>query len=94
MLHVMNGAGAPGPASDPPKARGRKATGTWAGFVIFALVLLYMIIFDARIASQHRWVNFTGITVFILVFVIVATGGAKRLRRVLKDRQSSKPLGG
>jgi hypothetical protein len=61
--------------------------------LIFALILLFLIVFDAQAVYQHQWANFTGITVFTLIFLIVPTGGARWLRRVLRDRKSSKPPG-
>lgn len=94
MLHVMIGAGPPEPAPNPPGARRRKAYGAWAGYLVFALSLLFLIVFDAQAVYQHQWANVAGITVFTLLFVIVPTGGAKWLRRVLGDRKSPKPPNG
>ena len=68
--------------------RRRKAAGTWVASLIFALALLLLIFFDAQAVYQHQWANVTGITVFTLLFLIVPTGGAKWLRRALRDRKS------
>lgn len=56
--------------------------------MIFALALLFLILFGAQAVYQRQWVNVTGITVFTVLFLIVPTGGAKWLRRVLRDRNS------
>lgn len=68
------------------EARPRVA-GAWAGYVIFALFLLFLLIFDAQAAVQREWANFTGITVFILAFAIVPTGAAKWFRRSVLGRK-------
>jgi hypothetical protein len=94
MLHVMSGAGPPVPGPDAPEARRRKAAGTWAGSLIFAMCLLFLIVFDAQAVYQRQWANVTGITVFIVLFSIVPTGGAKWLRRTLRDRKSPRQSGG
>jgi len=90
MLHVMSGAGPLEPPPGSPEGRRRKAAGTWAGSLIFVLCLLFFLVFDAQAAYQHQWANVTGITVFAVLFLIVPTGGARWLRRVLKDRKSPK----
>lgn len=74
-------------ASDTPQAGQHKTAGSWAGYLIFALFLLLLIVFDAQAAYQHQWVRFTGTTAFMLAFVIVPTGGAKWLRRSLRHRK-------
>jgi hypothetical protein len=60
--------------------------------LLLALFLLLLIFEDARAVYSHEWASVTVITVFILLLVTIPTGGAKWLRRVLKDRQSSRPL--
>lgn len=75
-----------------PEVR-RRGTGAWAGYVIFALFLLFLLIFDAQAAVQREWANFTGITVFTLAFVIVPTGGAKWFRRSVLGRKLFDPWG-
>jgi membrane protein DedA with SNARE-associated domain len=90
----MSGAGPLEPPSDSSGTRRRNAAGTWVGSLIFALFLLFLIVFDGQAVYQHQWDNFTGITVFILIFLIVPTGGARWLRRALRDRKSPKPPGG
>jgi protein-S-isoprenylcysteine O-methyltransferase Ste14 len=94
MLHVMSGAGPPVPGPDAPEARRRKAAGAWAGSLIFALCLLFLIVFDAQAVYQHQWASVTGITVFILLFLFVPTGGARWLRRTLRDRKPPGQPGG
>jgi protein-S-isoprenylcysteine O-methyltransferase Ste14 len=87
MLRIMGEE----PAPDSPERRRQKTAGTWVGYVIFTLVLLYLICYDLQVIYQHQWADVTGCTVFflfILLFVIVPTGGAKRLRRVLRCRKS------
>jgi hypothetical protein len=79
-----------GPAEDTSQARQQRTAGSWAGYLIFALFLLFLIVFDAQTAYQHQWSSFTGITVFMLVFATVPTGGAKWLRRSLRHRISGK----
>jgi protein-S-isoprenylcysteine O-methyltransferase Ste14 len=81
----MGGIGSPGAASGKPGTR-QKVTGAWAGYLIFALCLLILIFFDAQAAYNHSWVQFTGITVVTLAFVVVPTGGVKWLRRSLRGR--------
>jgi len=56
--------------------------------LIFALALLLLIFFDAQAVYQRQWANVTGITIFTMLFLIVPTGGAKWLRRALRDRKS------
>ena len=87
-LRAMGDARPPEPAPGTRKMRRRKAAGTWVGSLIFALALLLLIFFDAQAVYQHQWVNVIGITVFTLLFLIVPTGGAKWLRRALRDRKS------
>jgi hypothetical protein len=83
----MSRIGSPG---DTPRARQQRTAGSWAGYLIFALFLLFLIVFDAQAAYQHQWASFTGITVFMLVFATVPTGGARWLRRSLLHRISGK----
>jgi hypothetical protein len=85
-VRVMDGTGSPGAASDEPEVR-RKRTGAWAGYLIFTLCLLVLIVLDARAAYDHSWARFTGITAVALAFVIVPTGGVKWLRRSLRGRK-------
>jgi hypothetical protein len=76
----MSGTGSSGAASDKPDTR-QKVAGTWAGYLIFGLFLLVLIVFDAQAAYNHSWAEYTGIAAFTLAFVLVPTGGAKWLRR-------------
>lgn len=64
-----------------------KSFRAWAGSLIFALFLLFLILFDAQAAYQHQWANVTGISVFTLIYLIIPTGGARWLRRPLRDRK-------
>jgi len=93
MLRVMNDAGPFEPPPDSPEAQRRKTAGKWVGYLIFALCLLLLIAFAARYAYQHQWADFAGVTVFTLLFLIVPTGGARWLRRALRDRKSPKAPG-
>jgi hypothetical protein len=86
-VRVMDGTGSPGAASDEPEARRQKPAGAWAGYLIFALCLMVLIVLDARAAYDHSWAHFTGITAVVLAFVIVPTGGVKWLRRSLRGRK-------
>jgi len=70
----MDGTGSPGAASDEPEARQQKPAGAWAGYLIFALCLMVLIVLDARAAYDHSWAQFTGITAVILAFAIVCVG--------------------
>jgi hypothetical protein len=63
-----------------------KSSGAWAGYLIFGLFLIFLIIFDAQAAYQRDWANFAGVTVFTLLFLTIPTGAAERVRRVLRDR--------
>ena len=85
----MSGAGLPEPESDAPEPRQHEATGAWAGYLIFSLLLLVLIALDVQAAYDHRWANVAGVIVFILVLFLVPTGGLKRLRRLAQTR---KPL--
>jgi protein-S-isoprenylcysteine O-methyltransferase Ste14 len=92
----MGGSGSPEAAPDEPEARRQKATGAWSGYLIFAMCLLVLGVFDAQAAYQHQWGRFAGTTVFALAFVIVPTGGVKWLRRSLrrpKEPAARRPSG-
>ena len=52
-VRVMDGTGSPGAASDEPEARRQKPAGAWAGYLIFALCLMVLIVLDARAAYDH-----------------------------------------
>jgi hypothetical protein len=73
-------------ASTGPDARRRKSSGAWAGYLVFALFILFLIIYDAQAAYQHDWAYVAGITAFTLLFLTIPTGAAKRVHRVLHDR--------
>jgi hypothetical protein len=77
--------------SRPVTSRDRKPAGAWAGYLIFALILLYLIVIDAQAGYEGEWANVTGITVFTLAFVIVPTGGLRWVRAV---RARKPPTGG
>lgn len=83
----MGGNGSLGAASDEPEARRQKPPGAWAGYLIFALCLLVLIVLGAQAAYNHSWAQFTGITAVALAFVLVPTGGVQWLRRSLKGRK-------
>jgi len=74
-----------------PASREHRPAGAWAGYLIFALILLYLIVIDAQAGYEREWANVTGITVFTLAFVIVPTGGLRWLRAV---RARKPPTGG
>jgi len=90
-MHAMSGAGSPGANSDSSEAPRPKPTGTWAGYLIFALCLLVLISLDAEAAYNDSWARFTGIVVVTVAFVIGPTGGVRWLRRALQRRGG--PLG-
>jgi hypothetical protein len=90
----MSAAGPLEPPPDSPEGRRRKAAGTWVGSLIFSLFLLFLLVFDAQAVYQHQWANVSGITVFILLFLIIPTGGAKWVRRMLRDRKPPGPPDG
>jgi hypothetical protein len=94
MLQRMSGDGPLEPAPGSPEARRRAGAGTWVGYLMFALFLLFLIIFDAHAVYQREWANVAGITVFTLIYLIVPTGGARWLRRALRDRKSPEPPDG
>jgi hypothetical protein len=56
--------------------------------LVFGLFVLVLIFFDARAAYNHEWPNVAGVTVFMLLFVTVPTGGVKLLRRSLRARKA------
>jgi protein-S-isoprenylcysteine O-methyltransferase Ste14 len=87
----MSGTGPLEQPPDSPDARQRKTAGTWVGYLIFGLVLLFLIVFDAQFAYQHQWTDFAGATLFVLLFLIVPTGGVKWLRRALRGRKPPPP---
>ena len=84
--HVMRDTGVAESASTGPDTRRRKSSGAWAGYLIFALFALFLVVFDAQAAYQGEWANVAGISVFTLLFLTIPTGAAKRVRRVLRDR--------
>jgi hypothetical protein len=86
-LRLMSSAGLPGPESDAREAPQQKPSGVWVGYLIFALILLSLIVIDAQAAYDREWANVAGITLFTLAFMIVPTGGLKRLRRSVRARQ-------
>ena len=86
-LRVMSGTGLPGPGSDTNEASEHKPSGVWVGYLIFALILLFMIVIDAQAAYDHAWAGVAGISLFTLAFVIVPTGGLNRLRRSVRARK-------
>lgn len=87
----MSSAGLPGSGSDAPEATQHKTAGAWVGYLIFALILLFLIVIDAQAGYEREWASFTGITVFTLAFVIVPTGGLRWLRA---SRARKPPAGG
>jgi hypothetical protein len=88
----MTGTGRPRSESDAPEATQQKITGAWVGYLIFALILLYLIVLDAQFAYGREWRSFTGTTVFTLAFLIVPTGGVRWLRRSWQARKSAARL--
>jgi hypothetical protein len=83
----------PGPTADatarrPGYLRRRLAGGAWVGTLLYALVLVYVVYFDVRVALQHRWPDFAGITVIALIFLTVPTGAVRWLRQVRRNRAS------
>jgi hypothetical protein len=86
----MSAAGPLEPPPDSPEAWRQRTAGTWVGYLIFALVLLFLIVVAAVYAYQHQWADFTSAIVVTLLFLIVPSGGARWLRRVRRDRKSPK----
>jgi hypothetical protein len=83
-----------GPLEPPPGTQGprrRKAGGTWVGYAVFVLVLLFFITLAGEYAYQHEWPDFAGTTVFTLIFLTVPTGGARWAWRRLRDRKPPQP---
>jgi hypothetical protein len=89
MLRVMSGVGRPLPTQDSSEARGRRGTGVWVSYLIFALMLLLLIAFDAQASYQHQWARFAAYLVFTLLLLVVPTGGVKWVRRRVSARKSS-----
>jgi len=85
----MSGTGRPPSESDAPKAAQQKVdvAGAWVGYLIFALILLYLIVLDAEFAYGREWQRFSGTTVFTLAFLLVPTGGVRWLRRSWRARK-------
>jgi hypothetical protein len=92
-LRVMSGTGLPGPGSDTREASEHKPSSVWVGYLIFALILLFLIVIDAQAVYDREWANVAGITLFTLAFMIVPTGGLKRLRRSVRARKPPVSLG-
>jgi len=84
----MSGAGSPEPPPGTQGPRRREAGGTWVSYAFFVLVLLFFIALAGQYAYQHEWADFTGATVFTLIFMTVPTGGARWVWRRLRDRKS------
>jgi protein-S-isoprenylcysteine O-methyltransferase Ste14 len=84
----MSGAGLPEPESDAPEPRQHEASGAWAGYLIFSLLLLFLIVLGVQAAYDHRWASVAGVIVFLLVLFLVPTGGLKRLRRLAHNRKA------
>jgi len=89
----MSDAGPPGSDSGAPGARRQKGGGAWAGYLIFSLILLWLIVVAAQAAYLREWPNFAGATLFTLAFLVVPTGGLKWLRRLVQARKSSRRPG-
>jgi len=89
----MSGTEPPGSGLDAPGARRHKVAGAWVGYLIFALMLMFLIVIDAQAAYDREWANFAGITVFTLALLIVPTGGLKWLRRWAQARKPPTWLG-
>jgi hypothetical protein len=90
MLCGMGGARPLDAVPDAPEARRPKAAGAWVVYLIFALFLLVLILFDAQAVYQHQWANVAGISVFAGLFLTVPTGAAKWLRGVLRNQKSAR----
>jgi hypothetical protein len=75
------------PRTEAPEGEGGRPAGSWAGYLIFGLFVLFLALFDARAVSEHAWPDVTGASVFLVGVLIVPTGGARWLRRALRDRK-------
>jgi hypothetical protein len=65
-----------------------------AGSVIYAIFLLFLIVFAVHAALQHRWSTVVGFILVILVFLAIPTGLNKRLRQAFKGRRPPEPPSG
>jgi len=83
----MTGTGLPESHSDAPETPQHKPVGAWVGYLIFALMLLFLVVIAAQAAYEREWASCAGITVFTLAFLVVPTGGLKRLRRFVQARK-------
>lgn len=70
-----------------PEPQPPGVAGAWVGYLIFALLLMILLFFDAQAAYEGEWANFAGVTVFILALAIGPTGGLKWLRRFAQSRK-------
>jgi hypothetical protein len=85
----VTGSRPPDPDSDPPEEPQHRVTGAWVGYLIFALILLFLIVVAAQAAYEREWANFAGMAVFTVVLFVVPTGGLKWLRRFAQTRKPS-----
>lgn len=83
----MGGTGLPGTVTDEPETRRQEPTGAWAGYLIFALSLLFLLALAAEAAYYRSWAHFTAYTVIALALVIVPTGGVAWRWRSLRDQK-------
>jgi uncharacterized integral membrane protein len=85
----MSGPRLPDPESDAPEEPQHRVTGAWVGYLIFALILLFLLVLAAQAAYEHEWAYFAWVCVSTLTFFIVPTGGLKWLRRIAQSRKAS-----
>jgi hypothetical protein len=73
-----------------PEAPQPKPVGAWAGYLIFGLFLLVLIVIEAQAAYNHEWTHVAGISVFALAFVMIPTGAWKLLRRAMRNHSAGR----
>ena len=59
--------------------------------MLYALALLLWVALAANAVYQQEWVNFAGYTCIAVLFLVVPTGGMRRLSRMLKGRTPPSP---
>jgi len=77
----MNGLESADPERDGPGAARPKPAGAWAGYLIFGLCLLVLIVFDIQTATAHEWRQLAGWIAVTVGLILIPTGAATWLRR-------------
>jgi len=77
----MSGTRLPESGAEAPEAPRPKVAGAWVGYLILALILLYLIFIDAQAVHERAWARVASISVVTVAFLVVPTGGLRWVRR-------------